>query len=143
MRFQDIAIGADFFIDFKKYHKATRSESVDYEIAKSHFFHPMTEVTQTEPISGIEGEVKMFNTRRHYSKDGQRIIYGKLVGKDIPQGVIAFWDMDRGIDGAFFNNYQLMPTDEMVLAAYDNSNTTMQYTTREPLMAKAKEQGLI
>ena len=56
--------------------------------------------------------MKAFQTGRYYGQQGQRIAYTVL-----PNGMTAFNDIDRGIDGCFYLGDT--PTDSEVLNAYD------------------------
>lgn len=76
-----------------------------------------------------------FNTGRHYTESGQRIVAVK------DNGVIFFNDIDRGIDGMFDASDDTFGPVELsqfvIMSRYDNNNYTW------PKMSKEIEQALV
>ena len=85
----------------------------------------------------IVSKIKIFNTGRQYSAEGQRIAYAKVKLENHPGNLWGFYDLDRNVYGLFFNTYQDSPTNDMVLAAYDNYNFSYAYPGINSLFLKA------
>ena len=60
-----------------------------------------------------------WNTGRYYGKSGQRMAAMCVRSEKFPYQMIAFVDLDRGIDGLILGNEQNLRVDA-VMSAYDH-----------------------
>jgi hypothetical protein len=80
--------------------------------------------------------IQAFNTRRLYSKHGQRIAYARL-----KSGNVAMVDIDRHLDYVLLHRPDFTPNHASVLRAYD-ANRTASYSKEEYEEAEALRAAL-
>ena len=81
----------------------------------------------------IKGDVYVFNTKRQYTANGQRILYAFIEGDGVPPNTVVFYDIDRSIDGSFIAFKDTLSQEEIMLH-YDRNTYNNRFSGRDLLM---------